>query len=134
SYQPTYLDGHLVIEAANPYFVGRSSLSHMTPLEFPTEVDPKGILASAAGQSLFHVEENVVRYYAKQDMILGDEKVTRFNPVNPSIFRRGQLVEIQVSFSVRKDGTHFKIMKVLRSIALLSDEHVLVSVFIISQK
>ncbi|TDL13923.1 hypothetical protein BD410DRAFT_810149 [Rickenella mellea] len=58
-------------------------------------------------------------------MILGDEKITRFNPINPSIFRRGQLVEIQVSFSVRKDGTHFKIMKVLRSIALLSDEHVI---------
>lgn len=74
SYQPTYIDGHLVIEASNPYFVSRSSASHMTPLEFPLEVDPKGILASAAGQSLFHIEENVVRYFAKQDMILGDEK------------------------------------------------------------
>ena len=44
------------------------------------------------------------------------------------------MVEIQVSFSVRKVGIHFKIMKVLRSIALLSDEHLVVSFFILFER
>lgn len=33
------------------------------PITFPEAVDPKGILASLAGDELIHCEENQVNYY-----------------------------------------------------------------------
>lgn len=74
SYLPTSVDGHLTVEASNPYFLRQSIKSPMTPLDFPANVDPKGILSAAAIENMIHVEENVVQYYAKQDIIVGEEK------------------------------------------------------------
>ena len=75
-YQPTTVSGHRheCIEASNPYFNIRNPNTHAIPLQFSPGVDPKGLLFDAGGQSLVHLEDNVVEYFAKQDMIIGNEK------------------------------------------------------------
>ncbi|TDL13365.1 hypothetical protein BD410DRAFT_847026 [Rickenella mellea] len=122
-YKPNYVDHYFTIEASNQFFHRRNRIAQAMPLTFSAEVDPKGILTKAAGQGLVHLEDNSVQYFSKQHMIIGEEKICRFEITNPSIFRPGQLVEVQVSFTIRQVRGRFKMFIVLRSIAMLSDEH-----------
>ncbi|TDL14384.1 hypothetical protein BD410DRAFT_809776 [Rickenella mellea] len=114
-------------EAFNPYFTIRNLNTRAIPLQFSPGVDPKGFLLDAGGQTLVHLDDNVVEYFAKQETIIGNEKIERFNSVKPDEFRfrTGLLVEIQMSFLIRKVNGGFKMFKVLRSIAMLSDCHLL---------
>lgn len=73
-YTPTRVDDYYTIGASNRFFSRRDRVAHATPLKFSQALDPKGILSNAAGNSLVHLEENSVRYFAKQNIIIGDEK------------------------------------------------------------
>ncbi|TDL15277.1 hypothetical protein BD410DRAFT_732945, partial [Rickenella mellea] len=127
SYKSNQVDDYFTIGASNRFFSRRDRITQATPLAFSTAVDPKRILSDAAGGSLVHLEDNVVRYYVKQHVIIGDEKICRFETADPSIFRPGQLVEMQVSFTLGQSLGKFAMFMVLRSIAMLSDERLVVS-------
>lgn len=54
---------YTAFDTSNRYFSSRRYNSSATPIAFPESVDPKGILASLAGDELVHCEENQVHYY-----------------------------------------------------------------------
>lgn len=74
SYQRSDMGGHTAIEASNPYFVMRNLNNLAIPLHFSKGVDPHGILFKAAGDTMVHLEDNVVQYFAKEVEIIGNEK------------------------------------------------------------
>ncbi|TDL13760.1 hypothetical protein BD410DRAFT_686009, partial [Rickenella mellea] len=127
SYKSSQVNNYITIQASNRFFSRRDQTAQATPLTFSAAVDPKGILSAAGGRGLVHLEDNLVQYYVKHEVIIGEEKISRFESVNPSIFRPGQLVEMQVSFALGQVQGRFKMFIVLRSIAMLSDEHLQVS-------
>lgn len=73
-YKSSHIDDYFTVEASNQFFCRRDRIPQAMPLTFSSTVDPKGILTKAAGQSLVHLEDNTVRYFVKQRMIIGDEK------------------------------------------------------------
>jgi hypothetical protein len=55
---------HPSIESYNWYFSLRKDLPYVTAVPFSNDIDPKGILAHAAGTTYIHADINVVSYYS----------------------------------------------------------------------
>ena len=59
-------EDYLAIETSNRYFTPRrQGTLGVKEISFSTDVDPHGFLANAAGNGLFHSEDNEVQYYEK---------------------------------------------------------------------
>ncbi|KAF8076944.1 hypothetical protein FPV67DRAFT_1406351, partial [Lyophyllum atratum] len=107
--------GEDTLDASNRYFTSARDASPDEIVPFGKDVDPKGILQAMTGDGLEHTEDNEVLYFFRR--MCDDGK---FRQASPQAFRIGDIVEIQVSFIVVPlKGERFKMMTVLRSIALI---------------
>jgi hypothetical protein len=136
------LGNHTTLEMGNRYFTPIKNNQNSEPLILSSEIDPHGYMAKAAAGRYVHCEENVVRYYTKEkinknhyryffyfyfftEKVLTLELLISFIETNPSHFRVGDIVEVEVSFLLVpfgpiRDG-YFKSSMVLRGIALLDE-------------
>ncbi|KAF8896010.1 hypothetical protein BD779DRAFT_1466051 [Infundibulicybe gibba] len=107
------------IELSNRYFTPKRDAPRMSHIPFSAAIDPEGILESIAKAGYIHGEENMVDYYTCSHENGGE----KFRKAGPQVFRIGDLVEVQVSFTVvpLKAGKR-KMLSVLRSIALLDGQ------------
>lgn len=53
------------IDASNRYFNPRTGRNQEVECPIAADIDPKGYLKKAAGDSFVHTEENKIRYYEK---------------------------------------------------------------------
>ncbi|RDB19734.1 hypothetical protein Hypma_013178 [Hypsizygus marmoreus] len=108
------------LEASNRYLTPRRDALGDVGIPFGPGVDPKNILLSMAGEDHIHTEDNEVLYYSRHEDKEGNQVHVS---VGPQTFRIGDLVEIQLSFVVVPlKGDKYKMLAVLRSIALLSGQ------------
>ncbi|TFK58730.1 hypothetical protein BDN72DRAFT_781684, partial [Pluteus cervinus] len=99
------------------YFTRRKDGPLMKPVAFHQDIDPKGFLSRAVGSNIIHTEENQVKYFRREKDEVGD---ARYHPVEPQIFRIGDIVEIQFGLVVYKMRTDNYILKpMLYSLALI---------------
>jgi hypothetical protein len=56
-------EDHFGIHFTNRYFTTQRESQAERSVEFPTEVDPHGILAGLANEQFMHTEQNEVKYY-----------------------------------------------------------------------
>ncbi|KAK7020639.1 hypothetical protein VNI00_017677 [Paramarasmius palmivorus] len=126
--QPQHLttlsSSHQAIEIANRYFTSKRLASPEEQINIPTHIDPKGILQSIKGDTLFHTAENQVEYYQRVTSNSGEH---RFVTTNPAKINEGDIVEIQFTIVLvestvtRHADTKlvFTTKPILRSITLL---------------
>ncbi|KAF7968166.1 hypothetical protein HWV62_31706 [Athelia sp. TMB] len=110
------------LEFSNRYFVHQNTEGDMVPVAYSENMDPDGVLAEMAGEDWVHTADNQVSFY-KRDAV-SDEK-PRFVPFDPSMFKKGDLVEVQFSMvAVKqrgKDEQH-NVRLILRAVAMLDDK------------
>ncbi|KAA1479705.1 hypothetical protein DENSPDRAFT_898848 [Dentipellis sp. KUC8613] len=90
-----------------------------TNLPFGREVDPKGILRTMLDRRGIHTEDNRVLYF---EGIRGKRRGEwGFESMNPDAFAAGQIVQLQVAFTVVPcpTGGNYQMVGKLRSIALM---------------
>ncbi|KAF8875565.1 hypothetical protein BD779DRAFT_1450017, partial [Infundibulicybe gibba] len=107
---------HPTLLMSNRYLTPRRDALHMEHIPFEAEVDPHGYLESMIKDGYIHGEENNVEYYTQS--IKEGKKI--FVKSGPQSFRKGDIVEVQVSFVVVPlKEQRYKMMGVLHAIALL---------------
>lgn len=139
-WEPATHGQSMAIDIANRYFTPRHDHSNEERLDFDPSVDPNGILQRLMGEDLIHLAENRVEYYEQLKQPNGKAKyvaiikfearlnILRYCPGRPSSFRIGDIVEAQLSFvTVPVQANQFKMMLVLRSLALLDSTYSQVS-------
>lgn len=107
-------DGCPVLQFSNRYFSSTHAARGKTALSFPPAVDPKGVLARAAGDRWVHVDDNVVEY-----LQIRDKRVYEYPPQS---YRVGDIVEVHFTINPFRhaNGTGFAMGSVLRSVVLIS--------------
>ncbi|PBK80325.1 hypothetical protein ARMGADRAFT_949743, partial [Armillaria gallica] len=121
---PNQLQGYDVLELLNRYLRSQSKTERETGILIDNNVDPKGILARLAGNTMVHTKENVVRYY--RGIINGGKK--RYMMTKPHAFRTGNIVEAQFSIVfVKCKGDNVKMKMILQAIAMINCKHMMVS-------
>ncbi|KAI0043095.1 hypothetical protein FA95DRAFT_1499128 [Auriscalpium vulgare] len=108
---------------ATRFITPHSQVKGEAPIAFGNFVDPHGLLANAMTGVGSHLEDNQVLYYdCLKDQATGSLVYT---PIDPSILRVGQIVQLQVAFGSvplwGKKGSYRMVSK-LRSIAILDRE------------
>ncbi|KAF6746713.1 hypothetical protein DFP72DRAFT_855071 [Ephemerocybe angulata] len=118
---PTFVDEDqdgTFMDASNRYFSSRHDNRGGDPVEMTDTIDPTGSLAKMANDTHYYGEENVVQYLERVQTEHGKKKSTvEIQPVN---FKRGDIVEIQVTISaVKLQKAQWKLIATLRCITLL---------------
>ncbi|TFK59504.1 hypothetical protein BDN72DRAFT_780625, partial [Pluteus cervinus] len=114
---------------SNRHFTRRTEGAQMQPIPFPIFVDPKGILANFVTPTLIHTEENEVKYFIR---VADMARNYQYKPTTPTVFRVGDIVEVQFSLVVYKMRVDQYILKpMLYSIALLDGHFSNVSVVLV---
>jgi hypothetical protein len=54
---------HIAIDMGNRFFTDRHDRGQNETIDFPTSVDPNGVLTQSMGGDFVHLEENEVKYY-----------------------------------------------------------------------
>ncbi|KAF8133028.1 hypothetical protein EV363DRAFT_1397922 [Boletus edulis] len=101
-WKPEKFKGQDVLEISNRYLTSRHRQSSSPVVAFQHGVDPKNIISRLANDQYDHLEENQVRYYKL------NEEYTKFETCDPSIFRSGDLVEVNFSifaFPIDKENS-----------------------------
>ncbi|KAF8240169.1 hypothetical protein L208DRAFT_1234889, partial [Tricholoma matsutake] len=113
------------IEASNQYFTPSRPGLHLESVPFQENVDPSGVLAkmlALSGARCVHTNDNEVEYCRGFRELDGKY---RFEVCRLQSFRKGDIVELQLSFVVialKEDpqkGKRCKLLVVLRSMALV---------------
>jgi hypothetical protein len=130
-------DDHFGIHLTNRYFTTRRESDSQTEqaIEFPTEVDPQGILTGLVSDQFVHTEQNEVKYYNRSVSECGAIKYVvsplnspyvfvednlRYETVTPVTFRVGDIVEAKATLMVLPlRGGNYKLTAVLRGITIL---------------
>ncbi|KAF8867494.1 hypothetical protein BD779DRAFT_1685747 [Infundibulicybe gibba] len=107
---------HPSLPTSNRYLTPRRDAPHMEHIPFESSVDPHGHLEAMLKDGYVHGEENIVEYYTK-NMEAGKKT---FVKAGPQAFRKGDIVEVQVSFVVVPlKKQKYKMIGTLHAIALL---------------
>ncbi|KAF8125100.1 hypothetical protein EV363DRAFT_1176464 [Boletus edulis] len=113
-WKPEKFKGQGVLEISNRYLTSRHRQSSSPVVAFQRGVDPKNIISRLANDQYDHLEENQVRYYKL------NEEYTKFETCDPSIFRSGDLVEVNFSvFAFPIDKENCGMRFVMRTLALV---------------
>ncbi|KAM6490326.1 hypothetical protein JOM56_014303 [Amanita muscaria] len=108
-----------ILHASNRLLTPKRDMLNMEVLEPLNGVDPHGVLKAVIKEGEYlYCDDNEVKYFeCKTDE--NGKKV--FHHVQPQIYRVGDIVEVQVSFTVTpvKEGKR-KMRTILRSIALIN--------------
>ncbi|KAF9455479.1 hypothetical protein BDZ94DRAFT_1327548 [Collybia nuda] len=90
-WSPTQLNNHYQINAHSRYFTSEKEAKNLDAIPFSSLVDPTGVLGRMASRDFVHTIDNEVQYliYTNRD------GVSRYDPIDPAIFRTGDIVEIQ---------------------------------------
>ncbi|KAI0039293.1 hypothetical protein FA95DRAFT_1612686 [Auriscalpium vulgare] len=113
-------DSALELDFSSRYVTPRNQVKGEIAIPFGSIIDPNGILMSTMAGVGSHLEDNQVLYYdCLKDPMTGQP---HFVPIDPSILRIGQVVQLQVAFASvplwgRKGS--FRMVAKLRSIAIL---------------
>ncbi|KAF8228455.1 hypothetical protein L208DRAFT_1291452 [Tricholoma matsutake] len=116
------------IEASNHYFTPVRQGLALASLPFQENVDPCGILAkmeASPGARCVPTEDNEVKYCRA---FREPDGRYRFEACPPQLFRKGDIVEAQLSFiivPIKEElvkGKQYKMLVVLRSMALLDTQ------------
>ncbi|KAA1479959.1 hypothetical protein DENSPDRAFT_789730, partial [Dentipellis sp. KUC8613] len=112
------------------YVTSRKIADPSMQIPFPSSIDPKGILASTFQGRGIRLEDNDVQFFsAKRVERRGQHS---FQAIRPNVFQVGQVVHLQVAFSVvpsTKASCHYLLPK-LRSVALMDSSVHDVSLFV----
>ncbi|EIM79203.1 uncharacterized protein STEHIDRAFT_163870 [Stereum hirsutum FP-91666 SS1] len=102
------------------YFTPSHVCKGETSENLPKAIDPFGLLTKAVGGRGKHLQDNMVRYH--QHKI--NAAKSKWARTEPSRFRVGQIVQLEVSFRVvpTNDKMMYRMVPLLRSIALLDNE------------
>ncbi|KAK7054464.1 hypothetical protein VNI00_003662 [Paramarasmius palmivorus] len=120
---------HYTIEVTNRYFTSQRFAANETHVPFPESVDPKGHLERLKTATFIHTTENDVSYYERT---VSDNGKQKFKEIDPSRFRAGDIVEIQLTLTLaetqsksnsvrqtKENETKYKTRLVLRGITML---------------
>ncbi|KAI0308419.1 hypothetical protein OF83DRAFT_1089840, partial [Amylostereum chailletii] len=116
-WSPSHYGPFFALEFSNCYVTRISSVRGQPAIFFTQQVDPNGVMADILSSAGIHLDDNRVQYFCR-DPTSEDGFVAE----DPALFRIGQIVELQVSFtSVPLWGRKgmFRMATKLRAIAIL---------------
>jgi hypothetical protein len=133
STDPKYYEGDAAIDCHARYLTDRESAPQEKHMQFAAGVDPSGVIERLRGTRYIHTEDNQVEYCQitteeEGSVLLPSTSVSlanlssRYEPVLPSVFKEGDVVEAMVSFHCIpvKDG--YKFITSLRALVLVSSD------------
>ncbi|PPR03254.1 hypothetical protein CVT26_008080 [Gymnopilus dilepis] len=110
------------LEMSNRYFTPKKFAGQADELPFGMDVDPHGHLRAAAGDSLVHIEDNVVQYF--EQVKSGHLDESKFISTKPIKFQVGDIVEAQVSVVlIPQREKKWKSTLILRTLTLLDGRY-----------
>ncbi|KAJ2913339.1 hypothetical protein MD484_g7076, partial [Candolleomyces efflorescens] len=120
-------EGDSAIHLHSRYFTERRFAPNLCHTPFSKDVDPLHILEDLRGADYIHAADNDVQYLKK---IQDGQNAPRYETLTPSEFKEGDIVEAGVSFVAYPQGKGhpFKLVFTLRSLALISSEHRMMSI------
>ena len=113
--------------------------SRLTAVEdraaFSPDVDPYGSLAKLAGDEFVHAADNEVNYYrlfCNQPYVLNfsfaDMLIIGSYPVAPTLYRCGDVVQVNLTVNIFPTKTSARMGFVLRSVTLMESRFTMVSI------
>ncbi|THU78561.1 hypothetical protein K435DRAFT_845747 [Dendrothele bispora CBS 962.96] len=115
----SYREHESVTANCRYFMVGHTAVGRPA-VQFQPGVDPDGVLNKMICDTIIHTEDNVVLYMKATKS--EDTQKWRYTPLQPQHFSVGDIVEIQLTvMAVRKKHGGYRMMTVLKSVALLDD-------------
>ncbi|KAF5343480.1 hypothetical protein D9758_015660 [Tetrapyrgos nigripes] len=118
--EDSFAPGHIGVTANCRYFTVGPSASTKQSIPFQNGVDPDSVLQSLITSTVVHTEDNAVLYMKASKS--GKNLKWRYTDIPPADLSIGDIVEIQfTAITIRQRDNSYKMITVLRSIALLDD-------------
>ncbi|TFK51926.1 hypothetical protein OE88DRAFT_1612848, partial [Heliocybe sulcata] len=117
AWAPSDLQGHPAINIKSRYFSSTRDLGNPSSIPFDKRLDPNGILTNLVDDKWVHTQDNVVDYCQAKET---EDGSIRYVKCDPSIFRIGDIVEVDIGFiAIPISSNQMRMGLVLRSLTVL---------------